>query len=85
MRRSSAFSSLCRDGLASWSRCHRAGSQMHRRPATTCKATSIVTISKTCVAPPVGNGSAGSAINSTNTSAKLRGPNSSVMLPRVLG
>jgi hypothetical protein len=62
-----------------------AGSQIRRRPTTSCKATSIVTTSNTCVAPPVGSGSAGSAIKSTNTSAKLREPNSSMMLPSVFG
>jgi hypothetical protein len=55
------------------------------RPTTSCSATSIVTMSSTCVAPPVGSASACSAISSTKTSAKLREPDSSTMLPSVFG
>ena len=80
LRRSNAVTSFCREGAPSSSLFQRAGSQMHRRPTTSCSATSIVTASRTCVAPPVGSGSAGSAISSTKMSAKLRGPNSSMRL-----
>ena len=41
------------------------------------------TISNTCVAPPVGNGSAGTPSNSTNRIAKLFSPNASTRLPSV--
>src|SRR3954464_12140802 len=85
LRRSNAVSSFCREGGPSSSLRQRAGSQMHRRPTTSCSATSIVTGSRTCVAPPVGSGSVGSAMSSTKMSAKLRGPNSSMRLPRVFG
>jgi hypothetical protein len=73
MRRSSIANSFSRDGPASWSLSQRAGRQIRRRPTTSCKATSIVTTSSTCVAPPVGSGSAGSATSGTNTSAKCAG------------
>ena len=41
-------------------------------------------ISNTCVAPPVGNGSAGTPSSSTNRTAKLFSPNTSTRLPSVL-
>jgi hypothetical protein len=65
LRRSNAVTSFCREAAPSSSLCERAGSQMHRRPTTSCSATSIVTASRTCVAPPVGSGSPGSAMSST--------------------
>ena len=85
MRRTNAVNTFCRADVPSASLFQRAGSQTHRRPRTSSSATSIVTPSRTCVAPPVGSASAGSAINSTKMSAKLRSPNSSMMLPRVFG
>jgi len=50
-----------------------------------CKASSDATISKTCVAPPVGRGRAGTPSRRTNANAKLFWPKSSFRLPSVLG
>src|SRR4051794_33534023 len=76
---------FCRAGAPSSSLCQRAGSQMHRRPTTSCSATSIVTASRTCVRRRWGAASVGSAMSSTKMSAKLPGPNSSMKSPRLFG
>ena len=76
---------FCLDAPASSSRFQRRGSQISRRPTINSSASSIVMTSSTCVAPPVGSGSAGSAMRITKTIAKLRSPNRSIRLPRVFG
>ena len=60
------------------------GSQTVRRPTTSSRESSIVTSSNTWVTPPVGNGSAGTAISTMKTTAKPFSPNRSIRLPRVL-
>jgi hypothetical protein len=66
-------------------RLQRLGSQIERRPAMSCRATSIATASKTWVTPPVGRGRAGTAIRTMKTSAKLFSPKRSIRSPRVRG
>ena len=65
-----------------------------RRPPRSHNSTLAVTswsvrraaiASKTCVAPPVGGGSAGTPSSSTNRTAKLRAPKTLTRLPSVFG
>ena len=72
------------DSAGSSLSCHRAGSQISRRPTMSSSAKSMVATSSTWVTPPVGRGSAGSAISRTNTTAKLCGPNRATKPPIVL-
>src|SRR4051794_36335561 len=74
----------CCVGPASGSRRQRSGSQMSRRPAINWSARSMATSSNTCVAPPVGSGSAETPSSRMNSSAKLFCSNSSMMPPSVL-
>lgn len=69
---------------ASWSLHQRWGSQISSRPAMSSSASSTAMISNTCVAPPVGSGSAGTPSRRTNRIAKLFSLKSSMRLPRVL-
>ena len=66
-------------------RFQRSGSQMVRLPTINSSASSIVTTSSTCVTPPVGSGSAGTAISTMKTTANAFSPNTSVRLPSVFG
>ncbi len=85
MRLSSAVMIFRRAGVSSSKRRQRCGSQISRRPAMSSRHSSIVMTSSTWVAPPVGSGSAGRAMSSAKTIAKLRSPNASTRLPSVLG
>ena len=85
MSPSSFVTNFSREPPPSCRRLKRSGSQIERRPAMSSSASSIVMTSSTCVAPPVGSGSAGSAMSSAKTIAKLRSPKTSMRLPSVFG
>ena len=71
-------------GPASCNPRQRRGIQIPSRPRTSWPATSTATISKTCVAPPVGIGSAGTPSSRTKMIAKLFSSKTSARPPSVL-
>ena len=56
-----------------------------RRPSTIWDAMTTVITSKTCVMPPVGNGSAGTNMSSMIVTAKLFSPKASPRASSVFG
>ena len=68
---------------ASWSFRQRFGIQISSRPATSWAATIQATMSNTCVAPPVGIGSADTPSRRMNRRAKLFSSKTSTRPPSV--